>query len=69
MTLKEILWGCEVAILNGVAINTPIYGKCNIDIPKGGFVISGHGASSRQILKNIKKGTKVTYDGNVITVG
>lgn len=68
-SVKRNIWGCEVAVLNGVAVNTPVYGKCNIDIPKGGFVISGHGAAAWWMLKNIKKGVKVSYEGNVVTVG
>lgn len=67
--VKRNIWGCEVAVLNGMAVNTPVYGKCNIDIPKGGFVISGHGAAAWWMLKNIKKGVKVSYKGNVVTVG
>lgn len=67
--VKRNIWGCEVAVQNGTAVNTPVYGKCNIDIPKGGFVISGHGAAAWWMLKNIKKGVKVSYEGNVVTVG
>lgn len=67
--VKRNIWGCEVAVLNGTAVNTPVYGKCNIDIPKGGFVISGHGAAAWWMLKNVKKGVKVSYEGNVVTVG
>lgn len=67
--VKRNIWGCEVAVQNGVAINTPIYGKCNIAIPKDGYVISGHGDSAWWMLKYIKKGTKITRSGNVIVLG
>ena len=67
-SVKRNIWGCEVAVLNGVAVNTPVYGKCNIDIPKGGFVISGHGAAAWWMLKNIKKGVKVSYEGGVVLI-
>ena len=68
-TVKRNIWGCEVAVQNGVAINTPVYGKCNIAIPKDGYVISGHGDSAWWMLKYIKKGTKITRSGNVIVIG
>ena len=67
--VRRNIWGCEVAVQNGVAINTPIYGKCNIAIPKDGYVISGHGDSAWWMLKYIKKGTKITRSGNVIVLG
>lgn len=67
--VKRNIWGCEVAVQNGIAINTPVYGKCNIAIPKDGYVISGHGDSAWWMLKYIKKGTKITRSGNVIVIG
>lgn len=67
--IKRNIWGCEVAVQNGAAINTPVYGRCNIAIPKDGYVISGHGNSAWWMLKYIKKGTKITRSGNVIVLG
>lgn len=63
-------WGTEVAVnSNGVATCTPVYGKGNMAIPSGGFVISGHGIASNWIKKNIKKGSKIVVNNNVIKVG
>lgn len=53
-------WGAEVAFdKNSVALNDPVYGKCNIQIPSGGFVLSGHDKGADWILANVKKGTKI----------
>lgn len=60
-------WGTEVAIVNTKA-EKPIYGAGKMDIPKGGFVVSGHGKASEWILDNIKKGSTVTVIGNVLRV-
>lgn len=62
---KTNKWGAEVAFdAKGVAISDPIYGVGNMSIPKGGFVLSGHGKNATWILDNIIKGTKLN-----ITVG
>lgn len=54
-------WGFEVAFnKNGVAICKPIYGVGNMEIPKGGFVISGHDKAGEKIAQTIKKGSKIT---------
>ena len=53
-------WGAEVAFdAKGKALADPVSGVGNMAIPSGGFVLSGHGSSSKWILANIKKGTKV----------
>ena len=66
-------YGYEVAIdRNGYALANPQYiGKTAI--PSGGFVISGHlhgksGSAGHWVLENIKKGTKVKFDGKVISI-
>jgi len=56
-------WGTEVALDSSFkATAAPVYGKGNMAVPSGGFVLSGHGKSSDWILKNIKKGTKVSFE-------
>lgn len=60
-------WGTEVAIINGKA-EKPIYGAGKMEIPKDGFVVSGHGKASEWVLENIKKGSTVTISGNVLRV-
>lgn len=53
-------WGAEVAFdKNCIALNDPVYGIGNMQIPVGGFVLSGHDAGAEWILANVKKGTKL----------
>ena len=53
-------WGVEVAFdKNCVAVGDPVYGKGNMQIPAGGFVLSGHNKAGEWILENIKKGMKL----------
>jgi len=53
-------WGVEVAFdKNCVALNDPVYGVGNMQIPAGGFVLSGHNTAGEWILENIKKGKKL----------
>lgn len=57
------IYGTEVAFdSTGVAINAPVYGKGNMTIPAGGFVLSGHGAKATWLLENIRKGDKITIN-------
>ena len=57
---KTNKWGTEVAFdAKGVAISDPVHGVGNMTIPKGGFVLSGHGKNSTWILDNIIKGRKL----------
>ena len=61
-------WGTEVAIdKNGVA-GKPVYGVGKMEIPEGGFVVSGHGKASDWVLENIKKGRTVTFNGKILKV-
>ena len=62
-------YGREVQIVNGVAVCDPVYGKGHMPVPKDGYVLSGHGAASDWIYKNIKKGTKVAFNDKYITIG
>ena len=67
--VKRNICGCEVAILNGVAINTPVYmGSTTSTFPKRICHIWTWCLLTVDVEK-YQKGTKVTYDGNVITVG
>ena len=61
-------WGTEVAVdKNGVA-GKPVYGVGKMEIPEGGFVVSGHGKASDWVLENVKKGRTVTFNGKVLKV-
>ena len=60
-------WGAEVAIINGKAQNA-VYGVGKMEIPQGGFVVSGHGKAADWVLEKIKKGCKVSVNGNVLKV-
>lgn len=63
-------WGTEVSVdSNGIATCTPVYGKGNMSIPSGGYVISGHGDASKWILEKIKKGSKITISNETVKVG
>ena len=54
-------WGAEVAFdSKGVALADPVYGVGNMQIPVGGFVLSGHDKAGSWILNNIKKGKKLS---------
>ena len=60
-------WGCEAQVDRfGVVQNDPKYGRCNLEIPAGGKVLSGHGAGSDWILKNLRAGYLVWItDGKI----
>ena len=53
-------YGREVAVnCNGIAVGAPVYGKGDMPIPSGGFVLSGHGTESEWLEKHVKKGSKI----------
>lgn len=53
-------WGTEVAFnADCVAISDPVYGVGNMQIPAGGFVLSGHDKAGNWLLNNVKKGKKI----------
>lgn len=53
-------YGREVAVSSkGIVMGTPVYGKGDMEIPRGGFVLSGNGTESVWILDHIKKGAKI----------
>lgn len=59
-------WGTEVAFgADCKAKSDPVQGKGDMAIPKGGFVLSGHGSGSKWLLENVKKGTKVSISVRV----
>lgn len=63
------IYGTMVAIdKNGIAINNPVYGLHSLAIPSKGYVLSGHGTSSKWLRDNIKKGSKITIVGSAIKV-
>jgi hypothetical protein len=53
------IWGTEAIVRRGKVTKV---GDNNQPIPEDGFVISGHGTSSRWIAANIKKGNRVEYN-------
>ena len=64
-------YGREVSVdSRGVALCAPLYGKGDMEIPSGGFVLSGHGAESEWMRDHIKKGSVVyvSRTGRYITV-
>lgn len=62
-------YGTEVAVdSKGIALCDPVYGVGKMKVPRGGYVISGHGRASTWIQHAIKKGRKITYASNRITV-
>lgn len=67
-------YGYEVAVVNGIAVSDPVYGKGNMTVPKNGYVLSGHltdatTSGGKWIKANIKKGSKVEVTSKLIIVG
>ena len=62
-------WGAEVQIIGAAAAAAPVYGKGSMAIPSGGYVLSGHGEAAWWMMQYISKDTKVTFDGDIITLG
>lgn len=57
-------FGSMVAIdKTGKALDKPRYGITTLDIPEGGYVLSGHGTASKWLIENVKKGTIVKKIG------
>ena len=57
-------YGRMVAVSkDGIALTDPIYGIATMDIPDGGYVLSGHGTNSEWLKANVKKGTKIKLFG------
>lgn len=57
------MWGSEVALdSNFNVIGEPVWGQGNMEVPKGGYVLSGHGKASSFVLENLKKGKKVALE-------
>lgn len=62
-TAPTNMYGFEAAVdKNGIVLNTPVYGIGKMAIPKGGFVLSGHGTEGKWLYGNVKKGSKVTFN-------
>lgn len=56
-------YGREVAVnCSGIAVSAPVYGKGDMPIPTGGFVLSGHGTESEWMRDHIKKGSKISVN-------
>lgn len=62
-------WGAEVCIdRRGVAVEWPVYGKGNMNIPEGGKVLSGHGKAAEWIIQNISAGDLLWFVDNRINI-
>lgn len=62
-------WGVDIAVpADGVVTADPVLNTCNLTIPKGGFVLSGHNASCNWIMNNISKGCYVKFDKATMTL-
>lgn len=65
-------YGFEVGVgSDGRALEKPVYGKGNMTIPTGGFVLSGHGTAGAWLYGKVNKGAKITFDAatQVISIG
>ena len=58
-------WGVEAIIVNGIVTKV---GGNDSEIPKDGYVISGHGIGADWIREHLKKGAMVTMKGKKIKV-
>ena len=59
-------WGTEVPFNSkGIATSAPVSRKGNMNIPKGGYVLSGHGKSERWIKDNVKAGARLSLNVNI----
>jgi len=60
-------YGWETAVdKNGIVLSDPVYGKGNMDVPAGGYVLSGHGEAGKWLYGHVKQGYLAgVYDGTV----
>ena len=50
-------YGWETGVdKNGIILSDPVYGKGNMEVPAGGFVLSGHGDGGKWLFANAKQG-------------
>ncbi len=62
-------YGYEVSVgADGKAVENPVYGKGQMPVPSGGFVLSGHGKAGEWIHKNVKKGSTVIFNGKTVQI-
>ncbi len=62
-------YGTEVAVSeNGCVLTDPVYGACQLEIPEGGFVLSGIGNMYTWLYENVQKGNFVSIDRSAMTV-
>ena len=58
-------YGFEVGVgSDGRAKEKPIYGKGNMTIPVGGFVLSGHGTAGAWLYGKVNKGVRIRFDAS-----
>ncbi|MGI6360558.1 MAG: glycoside hydrolase family 10 protein [Acholeplasmatales bacterium] len=59
LTTNQNIYGCEVAVdSNGLVVEKGVL----VNIPEGGFVLSGHGINEKFVKENIFLGSIVTYN-------
>ena len=62
-------YGTEIAVnATGRVITSPVYGACQLDIPEGGFVLSGIGTMYTWLSANVKEGYFIEVDKSAMTV-
>lgn len=62
-------YGAEAVVgSDGRVIKDPVYGSCKSQIPKGGFVISGHGGRAYEICSKLKAGSYVHFNDVTMTL-
>ena len=56
-------YGYEVALDNNkIALTDPVYGKGNMEVPTGGYVLSGHGSAGEWLRSHVKAGYLIWFD-------
>ncbi|WP_300939664.1 peptidoglycan recognition protein family protein [Bacteroides acidifaciens] len=60
-------YGWETAVdKNGIVLSDPVYGEGNMEVPAGGYVLSGHGEAGKWLYGHVKQGYLAgVYDGTV----
>lgn len=62
-------YGVDIAIpADGIVTEDPVLRTYNLEIPEGGFVLSGHNKACNWIMANISKGCYVEFDYETMTL-
>ena len=63
------VYGADVRVsADGEVLDDVIYGTCNLEIPDGGFVISGHDKGYYWMADNIKSGNYISFNEDTKTI-